>query len=374
MNELLIIAVLGVVFFWQDKIHNPRPFSPIRQNKILASKSIVLSPEQYALFKILENSSGNLFITGKAGSGKTRLLKFFKDKSKKQLIVCAPTGVAALSIGGQTIHSLFNLKPGHMSTVDLADEAKAILFRRLECLVIDEASMLRADIVDAIDRYLRQVRNSPQAFGGVQLILFGDLYQLPPIVSDKHLDKYFKSHFGGIYFFNAKAWRIAKLMVYELQQVHRQKDDKLIEILNKIRDGTVNKALLNLLNKRVVKHYPKTPLITLTTTNEKASLINQQCLSKLPGKLYCFKAEETFGKGRGWPADTDLKLKCGAQVMMLNNDKNKRWVNGSLGKVESLSYKQILVRLNHNIYSVSPISWHKNSYVFDDQSKALVEE
>ncbi len=357
---------LGRLRYMNDKIIN---------QKAIEIENITLSREQELVFEKLESTENNYFITGKAGTGKSLLLEYFKLKSKKKLIVVAPTGVAAINVGGQTIHSLFRIAPGFVDLHNLElDDKVAQLLKNIDTLVIDEISMVRADLMDAIDYLLKKARKSKLPFGGVQMVLFGDLYQLPPIVDDPELYRYFADNHGGFYFFNANVWNEADLEIIELSHIFRQKDDDFKDILNSVRNGLSEETLMVELNKRANVYIPADGSITLATTNKSVNEINEKKLAELPGVVRKFRATiwGNFEKS-SFPTEEVLKLKKGAQVMMLRNDREKRWVNGTLGVIHSLSDNEVKIDIDGKIYSVSPETWNKISYYYN-RDKGRVEE
>lgn len=356
----------------------PRPIPPKPQlnEKRTDVDDLKLSPEQQKLFEKLEKTKNHIFVTGKAGTGKSALLQYFKRHSAKRLVVVAPTGVAALNVGGQTIHSLFKIPPSFIKKSSLSvDPRTAMLLRNLDTVVIDEISMVRADLMDAIDHLLRQARGNSVSFGGVQMIMFGDLYQLPPVVSDPELHKYFADNHGGYYFFNADVWQNTALEIYELTQVFRQKDEGFKEILNAIRIGSVDDQLLSLLNVRTVPDIPSDGVITLATTNKTVSAINHARLAQLPGEMHEYRAVIS-GKleESSYPTEEILCLKKGAQVMLIKNDKEKRWVNGTLGYIDSLSNNEIKVNIDGIVYSVPQETWSKIRYYYNQAKRSVEEE
>lgn len=394
MEIIILLAIIGFIIAASNKKsssvsygnnyqNTTKPLSS-KETKILNEKKIaveklVLSDEQRAIFNILENGNNNVYITGKAGTGKSALLQYFQFKSKKKLVVVAPTGVAALNVGGQTIHSLFGLPPQFLSEEKIQQikiyQKKAFLLRHIDTVVIDEISMVRADVMDAIDHILRKARRNDKPFGGVQMIMFGDLYQLPPVVSDPQLIKYFMHNHGGFYFFNAKVWQNTQLDKYELTHIFRQKDENFKEILNAIRHGSVAEDLLTKLNERVVCKMPSEGVITLATTNNSVTEINASRLSQLPGKEIIYRAiitgqlEET-----SFPTEEVLHLKKGAQVIFLRNDKEKKWVNGTVGCIESLSENEIKVNIDGITYQVPQETWNKIRYYYDPYTRKIEEE
>jgi len=337
---------------------------------------IKLSLEQQKLFSILESTNEHVFVTGKAGTGKSILLQYFRQNSKKRIVVCAPTGVAALNVVGQTIHSLFKIPPEFIKKGSLHINYKtALLLRNIDTVVIDEISMVRADLMDAIDDLLRQARKNDVPFGGVQMIMFGDMYQLPPVVNDPELHKYFTDNHDGYYFFNAHAWLNNPLKVYELSHIFRQKDNNFIEILNAIRLNEINEDLLGKLNLRVIIDIPTNGVITLATTNDSVNKINEGQLAKLNGKVFEYKAIITGKLGQSsFPTEETLRLKKGAQVMLIKNDKEKRWVNGTIGFIDSLSNTEVKVNIDGFVYSIAKETWSKVKYYYNQEAKSVEQE
>lgn len=345
-------------------------------NEPLNIDGITLSEEQNNLFDRIENSKDHFFITGKAGTGKSILLRYFKARSKKKLVVGAYTGVASLNIGAQTLNSLFNLPFGHINTKTLkVSEKIKTLLRHVDTIVIDEISMVRADMMDAIDFILRRARGNQAPFGGVQMVFFGDLYQLQPIVTDKALQQYFADNHGGSYFFNALVWKNARLDVFELVEVFRQKDQFFRNLLDRVRKGDIDEETLLTLNKRMVPNLSGEGIITLTSTNNIAESINYSHLNMIQENMYEYNAVIN-GKfeSSSFPADGILSLKKGAQVMCLNNDQGKKWVNGTIGTIESLSDSLIQINVNEHIYPVSPHTWEKKKYHYNKSLRKIEEE
>jgi GTPase SAR1 family protein len=392
MEIIIPLIIIGVVIYFikesksSKKNYNNYDYSyqrPIYQKPKINERQIdiddiKLSEEQQKIFDIIENQNGNIFVTGKAGTGKSSLLQYFKYNSKKRLVVVAPTGVAALNVGGQTIHSLFRILPAFVSK-DKLNQIKvypktAFLLRNIDTVVIDEISMVRADLMDAVDYILKTARNNSQPFGGVQMVMFGDLYQLPPVVSDSELHKYFAHNHGGYYFFNAHAWTNMP-DIHELNNIFRQKDENFKNILNEIRHGSISDKLLNELNQRVNCQIPSDGVITLATTNNSVNGTNSFRLSQLAGKMFSYKAiiEGALDK-TVFPTEEILQLKEGAQVMFLKNDREKRWVNGTVGFIESLSENEIRVNIDGIIYPVMQETWNKIRYYYNQQERKIEEE
>lgn len=336
-----------------------------------------LSPEQAAVFAAIETTRENLFVTGRAGTGKSTLLNHLAHNTSKQIVICAPTGVAALNVGGQTIHSLFRLPIGVIADHELEqnDQLRKLL-NTIETLVIDEVSMVNADLLDAIDRSLRQARQrKKEPFGGVQVVLFGDPYQLAPVPGDPDERAYFEDRYRSIWFFDALVWQETDLTIYELTSIHRQHEDEFKYMLNAVRHNGVTAEIAARLNAVGARPAPHDGTITLATTNSTVTRINATALARLPGRVLTAKAEISgeFG-GRAYPADESLELKVGAQVMFLRNDTQEggtqRWVNGSVGTVTKIS-ETVWVEVDGRDYEVKPAVWEKFKYSYSARTKAL---
>ncbi|GAB7303254.1 hypothetical protein MAFF212519_11110 [Clavibacter michiganensis] len=285
--------------------------------------TVPLSPEQAAVFQAIEGTRDHIFVTGRAGTGKSTLLTHLSWNTEKQIVICAPTGVAALNVGGQTIHSLFKLPIGVIADEEIEQTGELRkLLNTIDTLVIDEVSMVNADLVDAIDRSLRQARHKKDVpFGGVQVVLFGDPYQLAPVPGDGDERAYFADRYRSMWFFDAKVWEEAQLRIYELTEIHRQHEEAFKEMLNAVRHGRVTAEIAGVLNAAGARPAPTDGAITLATRNDTVNRINAEALKRLPGRSLTATADVTgdFG-GRTYPADEKLDLKIGAQVMFLRND------------------------------------------------------
>ena len=336
-----------------------------------------LSPEQQAVFDAIETTNENLFITGRAGTGKSTLLNYLADNTSKQIVICAPTGVAALNVGGQTIHSLFRLPIGVIAENDIEQSAQLRkLLGTIDTLVIDEVSMVNADLLDAIDRSLRQARSrKSEAFGGVQVVLFGDPYQLAPVPGEGDERAYFEDHYRSMWFFDAKVWNNTDLTIYELTTIHRQHEDEFKYMLNAVRHGRVTAEIASRFNEVGARPAPTDGAITLATTNGTVTRINATELARLPGRVLTARAEVSgdFG-GRAFPADEALELKLGARVMFLRNDTGndggQRWVNGSVGTVTKID-TTVWVDIDGERHEVKPAVWEKFKYSYSPLTKAL---
>lgn len=338
---------------------------------------LTLSAEQQAVFDAIETTRDHIFVTGRAGTGKSTLLNHLAWKTSKQLVICAPTGVAALNIGGQTIHSLFRLPIGVIADHDIEQNAQLKkLLNTIDTLVIDEVSMVNADLLDAMDRSLRQARQRPhEAFGGVQVVLFGDPYQLAPVPGEGDERAYFEDHYRSMWFFDAKVWDDAELTIYELATIHRQHEAEFKYMLNAVRHGSVTAEIAGRLNSVGARTPPLEGAITLATTNSTVTRINATELAKLPGRTHTAVAEVSgeFG-GRSYPADESLELKVGARVMFLrndiSNDGNQRWVNGSVGTVHKIG-QTVHVEIDGERHEVRPAIWEKFRYNYSPLTKSL---
>lgn len=394
MEILFVFAVIGVIIYFVKgnnasgsnearlnyENYLAKPIQLRRSPKKIQTETedLVLNAEKQKIFDIIENQIKHVFITGKAGTGKSYLLQYLKQNSKKRLVVVAPTGVASLNVGGQTIHSLFRIPPEFISKEKLNEltvhTKTAFILRNIDAVVIDEISMVRADLMDAIENVLKKARKSELPFGGVQIIMFGDLYQLPPVVSDRELHKYFEHNYGGHYFFNAHAWDNISIDIYELNNVFRQKDENFRKILDEIRQGSISETILAELNTRANISIPERGVIILATTNNTVSNINTLHLSQLPGKISEYRAAIAGElKETEFPTDEVLKFKVGSQVMFLKNDREKRWVNGTIGIIKSLSDNEIRVEINGINYPVQKAVWKKIRYYYN-QHEGIVEE
>ena len=299
-----------------------------------------------AAYDHLREGKGHLFVTGRAGTGKSTLLKCVRDLLEDKMVVVAPTGLAAVNVGGQTIHSFFGLPPRLIRKDDIRKSRNARIMRGLKFLVIDEVSMVRSDIMWAIDQSLRVNRGrAREPFGGVRLAMFGDLHQLPPVIDEGEVAAHLETEHGGPFFFDVGALREGHgTALIELNQVFRQKDEALIGVLNKVRDGDAGEDDLAVLNERV--HPIRTlsegePYVILVPTNAAARRINAAYLEALTGRPETYQAGVTgeFNES-AQPTDATLVLKPGAKVMMLRNDTDRRWVNGTIARVSQAGVRQ----------------------------------
>jgi ATP-dependent DNA helicase PIF1 len=318
--------------------------------------------------KRIEQAKGGVFLTGRAGTGKTTFLKAFLDTTELKAAVVAPSGIAALNAGGQTIHSLFKLPPAMIQPQDVRRVREGRMLKALDLLVIDEISMVRSDLMDAIDRSMRLHRGISQPFGGARILCVGDSAQLPPVVSRED-EPTLEAWFGGPYFFDAPSVKAMDWTAIELQQVFRQSEARFLDMLDRMRRGRPTRDDAELLDERVVGDPPPFDdeagdgAIVLTTTNEAARRINDLEMARLNGPQanYSATVEGQFDE-RIFPTDSDLVLRVGARVMLLRNDMDKRWVNGTLATVVDLGKSSVFVRIGRATYEIEPADWERFVY------------
>ncbi len=313
----------------------------------------------------------HVFVTGRAGTGKTTLLHALVRHTARAAAVVAPTGLSAIQVGGQTLHSFFRIAPRFVDLRDIRRRRDADVLRALELLVIDEVSMVRADLIDGIDQALRINRRCEQPFGGVQLAMFGDLWQLAPIVREAELKAYFDTVYGGPYFFQAKAWQDTSAVSVELETIYRQKGDPAFRaILEQIRTGDGAHEALAALSAQVRSRAAldeADSYIVLTATNDAALRENTRRLAALggPERQWPAVVTGTFDAG-AFPTEPALVLKAGARVMFLKNDPDKRWINGSWGVVLGFTERGPLVEMeNGERHEVGAVSWENIQYQYD---------
>ena len=347
--------------------------------------------EKDVIFEMAERyvkaTGRSVFLTGKAGTGKTTFLKYITQTTAKRFVVLAPTGVAAINAGGSTIHSFFQLPlcPYLPDVKELITEyqmperyrslrkERVKIIRTLDLLIIDEISMVRADLLDAVDMTLRKYRHNDKPFGGVQLLMIGDAQQLSPVVKDSER-QYMSQVYQSPYFFHSKALSRLQYVTIELQKVHRQKDAEFLDILNAVREDRMTPQLLRKINERVgvppVKREDGTEPIRLTTHNVRADEVNSRKLAELPDdpSLFTAQIEGDFPE-HSYPADEVLELKPGAQVMFIRNDSEGKYYNGKLAKVEKIAKGVVTVSdSNGEMIDVTPVEWPNTQYELDDES------
>lgn len=332
--------------------------------------------------EVAENSNKNLFLTGKAGTGKSTFLSYFREHTRKEIAILAPTGVASVNVKGQTIHSFFGFKPDiTVHNVKKIKPKNAKLYKNIDSIVIDEISMVRADLLDCIDVFLRKHgkrKNTP--FGGIQMIFIGDLYQLPPVVSSR--EKFiFKDFYSSPYFFSSHVFKESEFEFIELEKVYRQSDLAFLEILNSLRNNNVTDKMIENLNKRVKPDFVPDDedfYVYLTTTNKMAEYINSEKLSKIKNKEFKYYGfvDGEFSESE-LPTSKELTLKVDSQVMLLNNDSKGRWINGDIGRIIDIQQRRtepdiIIVELiNGETVEVTPFTWEMFEFYYDKEKKKI---
>lgn len=336
-------------------------------------KALELNSDFKIALDLIEKEGKNLFITGRAGTGKSTLLQLFRNATRKKVVVLAPTGVAALNVRGQTIHSFFGFPPRLISPREISKRKDRRLYRNMDVLVIDEISMVRADMLDNIDFFLRLNRDSPLPFGGVQVVFFGDMFQLPPVVASDFELEVFSTTYESAFFFSAQIFRQGfELEMLELRKVYRQENRHFLRLLDAIRLNHADQDDLDELNERYEPDFDSEELyITLCARNATAERINQQELSKIdePERKYLASVTGEFNPTQ-YPADAALTLKLGAQVMLLKNDPERRYVNGTIGKIVGLEQESLKILIEENglewkEIEVTPVTWEIIRYKSD---------
>lgn len=337
----------------------------------------MLDIDQILAREAILKSSCNVLIVGKAGTGKTTFLRDVVGNCKKTLAVVAPSGIAAIEAGGQTIHSFFGFNtaafaPGSKDGKLNLTQGQVEYINRLEVLIIDEISMVRADLLDHIDSRLRRIRHIDRPFAGVQVVMIGDLKQLPPVVDrrdDEILDDFYKSGF----FFESQAFRASDFLFIEFKKVYRQENEAFISLLNRVRDNEATNKDIDVLNKRYTEHCNE-DYVHLTTHRRIAKRINKERLEALPGKEYGFYGySEGFFYRKDYPAPDELYLKKGSKVMFVKNNELEGYVNGTFGIVESVNSSQIKVRTlrEGRLVDVSRVRWNYEVYEFNTEKNEI---
>ena len=340
-------------------------------------------------YNFIENTDRNVFLTGKAGTGKTTFLHRIKSESLKRMVVVAPTGVAAINAKGVTIHSFFQLPFGPIipnSQSPYSDriqrkfsKTKIDIIKSLDLVIIDEISMVRADVLDGIDEVLRRYKDKSKVFGGAQVLMIGDLQQLAPVIRPDEW-QLLKSHYQNAFFFSSKAYQQSQPINIELKHIYRQQNEAFISVLNEVRHNTLSEASLKILNDRYQPNFePKADegYITLTTHNRKADKINQNKLDALDTKMRVYTAEiyQNFSE-KNFPNDEHLELKVGAQVMFIKNDSSfeKRYYNGKIGTIMALQQDSVTVKCaEDDIIEVDVETWENIKYNLNKDTQEITE-
>ncbi len=349
---------------------------------------VKLSKEQLALFEYIEKDGQTVFVTGRAGTGKSTLLSYLRDNTGQHVVVCAPTGVAAYNVGGITIHSLFGFPFGVLTASDVARHlgrrAREVL-RGIDMLIIDEVSMVSANLMDAIDVALRTARGKPKVpFGACKIVMFGDPYQLAPVpAKGQELEQLVEMDYKSQWFFDAKVWLAERMEIFELNEIFRQRDPEFKRILNAIRVGEVNEDIVNQINAAGNRFPPHENVIRLATVNNIVDAVNANRLEKLDTEERFFESSFATGDVSAFnnspPAERVLHLKLGAQVMFIKNDDQRpvknadgvmswRWVNGTIGKVVAFGEgNQVLVEADGEVHTVGTSTWQKVKYLVEEE-------
>lgn len=347
--------------------------------RMLDKPPIELSDDYRYALDLLEKHNTSMFITGKAGTGKSTLLQLFRNTTKKRVVVLAPTGIAALNVQGQTIHSFFGFPPKPLTKKDITPRRYKKLYKRIDTIIIDEISMVRADMMDNIDYFLRINCENPAPFGGKQVIFFGDLFQLPPIVKNEE-QMYFSLQYDSPYFFSAMVFNDFHLEPFELRKVYRQDNIHFIKLLDRVRTNRIDWDDIETLNERYMPEDFETDdsYITLSTVNRIVNQLNSRKLRELNTleMTYIGKVEGNFSE-RTFPTDLDLRLRVGAQVMFVKNDPERQFVNGTLGKIEELAPDKIKVMLTEDgkqkVIEVEKTTWEILKYRMNDKNEINTE-
>ncbi|HUR31124.1 MAG TPA: AAA family ATPase [Saprospiraceae bacterium] len=346
------------------------------------NEPLVLDTSFQELLDQLEHSVHHFFVTGKAGTGKSTLLQLFRKTTRKKVVVLSPTGISALNVQGQTIHSFFQFPPKLLLSQELYVIRRLVsLLRAVEVIIIDEVSMVRADVMDAIDLSLRLHRKSNEPFGGVQMLFFGDLFQLPPVVASVEEKQYFRSTYSSPYFFAAKAFQDnVTVQMLELTRVYRQSERNFIRLLDAIRTMQFDYEDLESINERFLPDEKiEEPFLTLCSVNSLANEINSMRLSAIDEPSFFFHADisRDFSE-KLFPTEYKLELKKHAQVVLLRNDPEKRFVNGSLGIITSISENKIIVKIQKEDGTEAEIdlprmTWENQRYRYSGASERAIE-
>lgn len=349
-----------------------------------------MNPDFMNAWNLITNTQQSVFLTGKAGTGKSTFLRYICETTKKKFVVLAPTGIAAVNVGGMTIHSFFKmpLKPLLPYDADFTPKNirktlkypkdKVKIIKELELIIIDEISMVRADMIDFIDKVLRIYSgNMREPFGGKQLLLVGDVFQLEPVVT-VDMRQLLQHAYRQFFFFNANAFKVIDIVSIELRKIYRQTDSRFISVLDRIRINKASRDDIALINSRYVKDFKDDGndfVITLATRRDTVDVINEQHLAELSSDEYLYegKINGSFPL-QNLPTSQNLELKVGAQVIFVKNDKDGRWINGTIGKVERCGVDDITVELeNGESYTVEPAEWENMQYTYDEKEKRIKE-
>jgi ATP-dependent DNA helicase PIF1 len=337
----------------------------------------VTPSDEFARAIELAQQGNNLFITGRAGTGKSTLLRCICDNLITKPVIVAPTGLAAINVGGQTIHSFFRLPPQLITLADIRTDDASLtqLLRATRTLVIDEVSMIRPDLMEGMDVSMRLAKNIHDLpFGGTQVILVGDLHQLPPVVSSKGEGEYLDEKYGGFYFFNSDTVKDIGLTLIDLKHTYRQNEKDFLDALEEIRIGNFSEKTSATINRNIIKFKPEIAdeYTVLVPTNNMAANINHICLSMIDEPEHEFTAKITGNfKRTEAPTEECLTLKVGARVVIIRNDPMKRWVNGTMATISNIENQVVYVEINGKEHILPPATWGKVKFVYDRKTKQI---
>lgn len=374
----------------EQTVAEVKPQPIVSEYRLPEFEGFTLSQEQYDAYRMINSTNDNYFVTGNAGTGKSVVLRYLIKNTKKRIVVLAPTGIAALNVKGETLHSFFGFKLDVQNTHDVDAIRNSMKYNEefreklcaLQTIIIDEISMVRCDMMDMIDLKLRIARNSNLPFGGCQIIAFGDLYQLPPVVprkkDDNSVAEYLNDNYESEFFFGAPAVKNHSFKQIRLQQTHRQTEKDFINALNSIRIGNDVYDAIKYINENTKRVSGPNDAITIAPKRRTVDAINKEKLDEIPSKEFIYEAQisdiSKFKDEKNNPADTVLKLKKGARVIMLKNDSKRRWVNGTVGIVDDLDEGKVSVRIKGHVYDVDRETWNKYKYRYDKAEKELKKE
>lgn len=344
------------------------------------SKDLVITDEYQKCLDIMERTQDNIFVTGDAGTGKSTLIKLFLSRTGKRVVVLAPTGVAAVNISGQTIHSFFRFppKPLHWNNIPVVPDMFMEIYRKVETIIIDEISMVRVDLLDAIDMFFRKNLNTSVPFGGKQIIMVGDLAQLPPVISSTAEKEMIADNYQSPFFFSALVLTRVSYHKVRLKNIFRQTDKKFIDILNNIKNDAATQADIDIINETCYKRsIDMTKTTTICTTNKTADFINRMGLNSLPGELITLKGVVNGSfNAKNCPVDEEIPVKIGCKLMMAINDPDKRFYNGTIVELVDVNLKTnkmtvMLYDEDSTMIELERHEWESFNYTYDRSSKSI---
>ena len=363
-----------------ENIHRPKESVNMNKKKeVFDEASIEILPEYTAILGLVKQENQAIFVSGKAGTGKSTLIKYLVSKIKNCAVI-APTSIAAINVGGQTIHSFFSFPIKVLNPDEYYNLKSNMLpiIKDLTLLIIDEISMVSPNVIDVMNNSLKKARKNKSPFGGINILFIGDLLQLPPIVPDEEVGVFFTHRYNSHYFYSADVFKEIGIVPIELRKVFRQTDENFINILNHIRINKHHHEYIKLLNQKCYfdKIDKETDTITLVATNATAKMINEQKLEENPNKFMSFKATYTSQlKQRTvrFPAPDILDLKIGAKIIFVQNSSDGLWLNGSLGTIVDFKDEYILIQLDDskNIVTVARESWEKREYTYNYDKRRI---